>query len=130
MNGEDDEPEDQPESLPSEQPTVDAGSARAVKKRLTKLQILQREEDRFWQGVFESEVGRRCLWKLLSEGHPFDTIFACGPNGFPQESATWFRAGEQALSLRIYQSWLAKYPLEVMAMHKEQDHRFAKKKDE
>lgn len=131
--GEDDEDTgpDQPEPLsPAEQPTVDAGSPRAVRKRLTRLQILEREEARFWQGVFQSEVGRRCMWRLLSEGHPFDTKFACGPNGFPQTEATWFHAGEQQLALRMYQKWLADFPLEVMQMHRERDPRFSKKKDE
>ncbi len=123
----DDDDQELTEPLPSEQPTVDAGSPAAVKKRQTKLQIQQREEDRFWQGAFSDPVGRRCLWKFLQEGHPFETRFACGPNGFPQEQATWFHAGEQDLALRIYQAWLAKHPIEVMAMHTENDPRFSKK---
>lgn len=127
MNDEPDEPEDELEPLESEQPTVDAGSPRAVRKRLTKLQLQEREGDRFWQELFQSEVGRREMWKLLATMHPFDTTFACGPNGFPQPEATWFKAGEQQIGLRIYQTWLAKYPLEVMAMHKEHDPRFAKR---
>lgn len=126
-----DEPDEEIDGQPdepqaSEQPTVDAGSPRAVRKRQTKLQLQQREADRFWQGVFQSEVGRREMWRLLSEAHPFETSFACGPNGFPQPEATWFKAGEQALGLRIYQAWLQKHPLEVMAMHREHDPRFAK----
>ncbi len=129
MSGDDDEPEEQDElePLPSEQPTVDAGSPKAVKKRLNKLQILAAEETRFWQGVFADPIGRRCMWKLLSESHPFEERFACGPNGFPQAEATWFHAGEQSLGLRIYQAWLAKHPLEVMEMHKEHDPRFGTK---
>lgn len=132
MSGDDDEPydQDQPEPLASEQPTVDAGSPRAVKKRQTKLQIQAREEERFWHGVFSDEIGRRCMWKLLQAGHPFDTRFACGPNGFPQAEATWFHAGEQDFALRMYQAWLAAHPLEVMAMHHEHDPRFSKKKAE
>lgn len=127
MSGDDDDlPEDEQE-LPSQEQTVDAGSPRAVRKRLTKLQILAREEDRFWQSVFADPVGRRCMWKLLQESHPFEERFACGPNGFPQAEATWFHAGEQALGLRIYQAWLAKHPLEVMEMHKEHDPRFGTK---
>lgn len=134
IGGDDDEPEDQlePEPLsPAEQPTVDAGSPRAVKRRVKKAELLQREEDRFWLGVFQSDVGRRCMWKLLAAGHPFEERFACGPNGFPQTEATWFHAGEQALALRMYQTWQAKFPLEVMAMLQEHDSRFARtKKDE
>lgn len=134
IGGEDDEPEEHhdPEPLsPAEQPTVDAGSPKAVRKRLTKLQVQQREDQRFWEGVFQSEIGRRCMWNLLSAGHPFDTRFACGPNGFPQTEATWFHAGEQDFALRMYQKWLADFPLEIMQMHREHDHRFArKKKDE
>jgi hypothetical protein len=126
-----DEPDEEIDGQPdepqaSEQPTVDAGSPRAVRKRQTKLQLQQRDADRFWQGVFQSEVGRREMWNLLATLHPFETTFACGPNGFPQPEATWFKAGEQGAGLRIYQTWLAKHPLEVMAMHKEHDPRFSK----
>lgn len=129
MNGDDDtDPaEDQIDEQPSQQQTVDAGSPRAVKKRQTKLQIQEREEERFWKGVFSDPIGRRCMWKLLDGAHPFEERFACGPNGFPQTEATWFHAGEQSLGLRIYQTWLARFPLEVMEMHKEHDSRFGKK---
>lgn len=129
MSGDDDEPEDQDqhEPLPSGEPTVDAGSPRAVRKRLNKLQILAIEEERFWQGVFADPVGRRCMWKLLSEGHPFETKFACGPNGSPQAEATWFHAGEQHLTLRMYQTWFSKFPAEVMQMTVENDPRFKAK---
>lgn len=133
MSGDDDEDidQDQPEPLATEQPTVDAGDPRRVKRRLTKIQIREREDARFWRSCFESEVGRRCLWGILQNGHPFETRFACGPNGFPQAEATWFHAGEQDLALRIYQKWLADFPLEVMQMHRENDSRFSKaKKDE
>lgn len=123
----DDNDQDQPEPLETEQPTVDAGNPAAVKKRRTKQQIREREDERFWRGVFESETGRRCMWQLLANGHPFETRFACGPNGFPQTEATWFHAGEQDLALRIYQKWLADFPVEVMQMHREHDPRFSKK---
>jgi len=130
MSDDDDIEQDQPEPLETEQPTVDAGNPAAIKKRKLTQKILDREEARFWQGVFENEIGRRCMWKLLNEGHPFEERFACGPNGFPQTEATWFHAGEQALALRLYQTWLARFPLAVMAMHQEHDHRFRTKKDE
>ena len=133
MTGDDDDDSEhhEPLELPAaEQPTVDAGDPKAVKKRKITQKILQREEDRFWQGVFADEIGRRCMWKLLQEGHPFEERFACGPNGFPQTEATWFHAGEQALALRVYQTWLSRFPNEVMQMHREHDPRFTKKKDE
>lgn len=128
MIGDEDEPDqDQPEPLETEQPTVDAGDPRKVRKRKVTQQILEREEERFWRGVFESEIGRRCMWKLVVAGHPFEERFACGPNGFPQPEATWFHAGEQALALRMYQSWFAKFPAEVSKMLMEHDPRFTQK---
>lgn len=127
MIDEPDDPDEELEPLETEQPTVDAGNPAAVKKRRTKAQLQEREAERFWQGVFQSEVGRREMWKLLASMHPFETVFACGPNGFPQPEATWFKAGETALGLRIYQTWAAKWPVEVMAMLTEHDPRFAKR---
>lgn len=134
IGGEDDEPEEHhdPEPLsPAEQPTVDAGDPKKVKKRKLSQKLLEREEKRFWQSIFQSEIGRRCMWKLLVEGHPFTQKFACGPNGFPQTEATWFHAGEQDLAERIFQTWFKNHPAEVMAMLMEHDPRFATtKKDE
>ena len=121
-----DPPEDEIEPLELEQ-TEDVGSPRAVRKRKVTAAVQQRDADRFWLGIFQSEIGRREMWKLLAAMHPFETKFACGPNGFPQPEATWHALGEQALGLRIYQTWAAKFPLETMAMLTEHDPRFAKR---
>lgn len=121
MSDEDGEPQlpldDQPEGF-------DAGDPAQVRRRETTQQIKDRESARFWQDVFNSEIGRREMWRLIDAGKPFETPFACGPNGFPQPEATWFKAGAADYSLRIYQTWLHRFPLLTMAMHSENDPRF------
>ena len=102
-------------------PEFDAGDPAAVGARKKDIEIRQRESDRFWAAVFGSAVGRREMWGVLTAGKPFETPFAVGPNGFPQPEATWFKAGQAELSLRMYRSWLAKYPLEMQKMHLEND---------
>lgn len=112
-----------PESDEADQP-FDAGDPAQVRRRGTAQQIKERESIRFWTAIFSDPIGRREMWLLLEAAKPFEERFACGPNGFPQPEATWFNAGQQSLGLRMYQTWLAKYPLEVMAMHAENDPRF------
>ncbi len=112
-----------PEDPETDQP-FDAGDAAQVESRKTTQKLVEREAVRFWEGVFGHPVGRREMWLLLAAAKPFDPSFQCGPNGFPQPEATWFIAGQQALGLRMYQTWLSKFPLLVMEMHKENDPRF------
>ena len=82
----------------------------------------------FWRSALAHPVGRREIWRLLSELHTFEEKFACGPNGFPQPEATWFHAGEQAFGLRLYHSLILYDRAAVFLMHDEHDPRFAKPK--
>lgn len=120
--------DDELEPLPTEQPSVDAASVRALRKRETKRQIAERESVTFWRAVFGSDIGRREMWGLLQATHAFETVFACGPNGFPQSEATWFKAGEQSVGQRLHQSWFKVAREGVMLMHDEYDPRFADSK--
>ena len=112
-----------PEGDEADQP-FDAGDPAQVGRRATAKQLRERESARFWEQVFGSEVGRREMWGLLAAANPFNPAFQCGPNGFPQPEATWFKAGEQNLTLRMYQTWLSKFPLQVIQMQRENDPRF------
>ncbi len=118
MNGEDDAQDDQSADGSAAEPVqFDAGDPVAVRKRETKAQAAKRQADDFWRGLFSTEIGRRELWKLITDQcHAFDERFACGPSGFPQPEATWFQAGQQSLGLRLYQSWLYLNPQGVFLM--------------
>lgn len=94
------------------------------KRRLAREAFEARE---FWKAVFGNQVGRREMWRLLQQMHPFEERFACGPNGFPQPDATWFNAGQQSIGLRIYHAWAVLDRDGVFQMHDENDSRFAKK---
>jgi hypothetical protein len=94
-----------------------------ARRRSTEL-----EAKAFWKSVFADPVGRREIWGLLAQAHPFEERFACGPNGFPQTEATWFHAGEQALGLRIFQSLSIIDREGVFKMLDEYDPRFASAK--
>ena len=126
MSG-DDEPgdDDQPTEGAAEQP-FDAGEPSAVKKRETKAQLARRRADEWWRKVMADPIGRREVWGIIqTECHAFDDRFACGPGGFPQPEATWFEAGKQSFGLRLYQTLLARDPMNTLAMMHENDPRFA-----
>lgn len=106
-------------------PQFDAGDPKAVGDRATAIKLRERESERFWDAVFASAVGRREMWGILQACHAFEDTFACGPNGFPQPEATWFKAGEAAIGRRMYQTWLVRHTESVAAMHRENDPQFA-----
>ena len=113
------------EQTPAVETAIDPKRIR--KQRLTQ-QFIKRQADEFWREVLGSEVGRREIWRLLTDAHTFEERFACGPNGFPQPEATWFHAGEQAFGLRFYLTLQQRARDLVMAMHDENDARFPKRK--
>ena len=88
----------------------------------------KQDATKFWAGVFATAIGRREMWNLLQEAGAFEVQFACGPNGFPQVEATWFKAGASNYGLRLYHSWLLAEPEGVRQMHIENDSRWAKPK--
>ena len=121
MSGDGDEgdngnPDEAPDGALTAQPTEKQLRARrATKKVLGRLTVA------FWRKTLSDPVGRREMWKLLETCHFREEPFMCGPNGFPQPEATWFKAGEKALGLRLYQMWLALAPDLVILMQSEHD---------
>lgn len=101
-----------------------AASPKSLKKRQTKQQLQVRDEKNFWKAVFADPVGRRAMWKILQEAHINEVVFACGPNGFPQPEATWFKLGEQAFGQRLLRSWTVIDRDGVFAMQDENDPAF------
>lgn len=96
------------------------------KRRESKKTRQEREDREFFRMVTMSEAGRRLLWSILLEAHAFETMFPCGPTGFPNEHATWFQAGQQELGQRLFQSWFTRAPEPMMLMLREHDKRFQK----
>jgi len=115
--------EDRPEVDPVQ---PDATNSTGVKRAMRKKKKAEQEAVEFWASVFASPVGRREMWKILADCHTFEQMFACGPNGFPHESATWFHAGEQAFGQRLYQTWLMRDTQAIALMLFENDPRFKK----
>ena len=83
------------EALPGE--PLDAADERALRRHQNRLKRQAREARRFWNAVFANPVGRREMWGVLEALKAFEVNFACGPNGFPQPEATWFKAGRQSV---------------------------------
>lgn len=117
---------DLPGDLPPAQATPSAAAPRSAAAQAERIRIEKLEADAFWKSVFSNAVGRREMWRLLAQLHPFEERFACGPNGFPQPEASWFHAGEQSFGLRLYQSWAQIDRAGVFLMQDEHDPRFAK----
>ena len=120
----DDEPEDPP--LPETTNLTDPKSVRRARDRQKRE---AQEEESFWRAVFNDRIGRRVMWRLLTEdckGH--SPPFACGPNGFPQPEATWFSAGQYAVGQLLWQRWRHMARDGVYLMEEEYDPRFMKLK--
>lgn len=111
------EPPDDPDSA------ADAVAIRRMARRASRRKAQARK---FWQAVLADKTGRQEIWGLLQSAHTFEERFACGPNGFPQDYATWFHAGEQAFGLRLFMSLQAMDRDGVWKMLDEHDPRFAK----
>jgi hypothetical protein len=104
--------------------------ARSVRRQRKRVDNETEQASKFWRELFSTPVGRREMWGLLRaaqpDGNPFMPPFACGPNGFPQPEATWFRAGQYALGQSFYQQWIWHARDGVLLMLDEHDPRFAK----
>lgn len=119
--------DDDEEPGPTEQPTVDAASPATLRKARRTKRSQEREAAEFWDAVFSSEVGRREMWKLLANAHPFETKIGSSPAGFPDERASWIYHGEQQLGLAVFLNWQHHYPDGVRLMLSENDSRFTKR---
>lgn len=45
------------------------------------------------------------MYAILKAGGYGEQAFACGPNGFPQPEATWFKLGETSFVDRLFKTW-------------------------
>ena len=118
--------EDLTDEIEDDAPTEDSTDARAYARKLSKIEQDKAEAKLFWKQALAHPIGRREIWRILDAAHPFETKFACGPNGFPNEQATWFHAGQQEFGLRLYHSLLLLNREGVLLMQDENDSRFAK----
>lgn len=132
----DDDPpqdDDEPELAPADQSTVESGTKRGRESQQRRIKREAKEADDYWRKQLADPIGRRELWRLVCGSlgaHAFETRFAAGPAGIPDQYATWHAKGEQDFGLRLYHNWLRLDPISVAAMHAENDPRFARKKGE
>lgn len=105
-------------------PEDEAKERAELQKKRTRARNADEESAEFWRGVFADPVGRREMWALLQNAHTFEERFACGPNGFPQDLATWYQSGERDVGMRLWRSWLRLAPEGVMRMMTENDPAF------
>jgi hypothetical protein len=119
VTGDDEEPENDAPATDDEAPVDNAASRKAYARKVTALEQRQRESQAFWEAVFATPLGRREMWAILDRAHALEDRFACGPNGFPNPESTWFQAGEKAVGLSLYLSWLKLVPNEVTLMLQE-----------
>jgi hypothetical protein len=112
------------EELPSLQPTIDAADPRTATRVRTELDMREREAEQFWEGVFSSKTGRREMWGILVQAHPFEAKFPVAPNGTPDAMATFMRLGEQQFGLNLFLMWQMRDPEAARLMLEENDTRF------
>ena len=98
-----------------------------IKKAVAKQRREARKVQRFWSAVLASPVGRAEVWRLLDEMGTFRTEFACGPTGFPDPNATFFKLGQSTYGMRLYQDLMVWDRAGVGKMHDQCDPRFEKR---
>ena len=121
---------DEDDAAPALAPTVTATSNESNRARKERLELEAMQAKAFWSQVLRDPVGQREIYRLLEAGHLFEGsfAFACGPSGFPQDNATWFRAGEKSFVERWYLKLAEFDRAAVLAMHDAFDPRFPKPK--
>lgn len=97
------------------------------KTRVRKLNEAEKVRD-WWRQALSTATGRAVVWALLDEAGTFRDEFSCGPNGFPQPDATWFKAGQKSFGQRLYRTLMVHDFSLVHQMHTEHDAAFAKPK--
>ena len=117
-NAEDEGPVDQAAE------TINLSDPRSVRRSRDRQKRERQEADGLWRAVLADKIGRREMWRLLTEAHTFNTDFACGPNGFPQPEATIHNLGRQQWGLKLYHELLRIDHAAVHQMHVEHDPRF------
>ena len=133
----DDESPDEP--APSEQleivepdagetPTVDAGTRKGVRKQVISKARREKQATEFWQAMFSTPVGRREMWTILNDLHPFETMYGISPGGFPDPTATAAHMAVQQHGLGLFLKWQNRDPEGIRIMLLENDPRFAKAK--
>jgi hypothetical protein len=128
IDGDDEEPDQRPDESQPDTGPVNAADPGAVRKRLTRAALRDRDVRRFWEGVFSDPVGRAEMWGILQQAGTFEDRFGVGPNGFPQPEQSWFHMGARSLGLRLFLSWAAFAREGVLTMQDEHDPRFQRPK--
>ena len=118
------------DAAPALAPTVNAANNESNRARKERIELEAMQAKAFWIEVLRNPVGQRELYRLLEAGHVFEGgfAFACGPAGFPQDCATWFRAGQKDFAERFYLKLAEIDRAGVLAMHDAHDPRFPKPK--
>lgn len=123
----DDLPPDQPDDGSANEPLVlDARAARVYESKKRRVERERKEGEEFWRKALNTFVGRREIWRLLTDARTFEERFASGPNGFPNSQATDYYRGERDFGLRLYQKLLVIDLEHVSQMHIENDTRFVR----
>ena len=128
MSEEPDDPLDVPFEEIEQAETVDAASPRKVRTQQRAARDREKEAERFWVGIMETDVGRRMMWDMLTEAGTFEMRFAASPTGFPDPHATFFHLGEKAFGERLHATLMKHAPAAVLLMRQEHDHRLVKAK--
>jgi hypothetical protein len=117
----DQDPDDGPVDLDKPPKNPNAATGAGVKAQREKRKSHDLLVQEFWQAVLADQIGRAEVWRILQSGGVFQPPFACGPNGFPQPEATWFKAGQHGLVLGEYHRLLRIAPDGVRLMLQEHD---------
>lgn len=114
--------------LPDPREVVDAGSPEGVARATKERNRKQSRSDELWTAFLATPIGREQIWAVLQDLGTWETRYGCGPNGFPQETQTYFNLGQRDYGLRLYRSLLVIDGPMVLLMHTENDPAFKKAK--
>lgn len=111
-------------------PDLPLATDEKANRRIRDLAKREAAENRqFWEAVMALKVGRRVMWELLVATGAFEDRFSYGPVGVPDVEHTAFQAGQKAIGLRYFKTWLRDARAGTLTMLDEFDAAVAKPKD-
>lgn len=113
------------DELPNEREPIgdNAADPKSIRRKKLRVKESARLRRGWWHVALSDEAGRREIWAMLIRAGTFDNPFQCGPNGFPQDSATFFALGAKSWGMELYHALIRFDPALVLLMHTENDKR-------
>ena len=103
----------------------DRGEEIERRKLAAERRLKEREGQRFWERCLADPIGRKEIWRLLSDLNTFETRFPISPVGMPDGAAIWFAHGRKDFGQTFWKFLIRASREGTLAMMDEHDPAFA-----